>query len=754
VGRIDPNLTRFMAQGEDYLPPSLPNFVADAPTKNSLVPQTPLHQRLTIQVDTVSALPRYPTPQERRSRLDLYYQLLPFNYTEPWTYFQQTRHAPGLRSVIPLAAAPDSDDDTEILLNLHDTLRALPLIEAKLGGKTPKIQSSAVNPYQSFVNNDPTLSTLLHANGISFGQSVGYLADTWYISVTLQLQELAKQYDTIIAIPKGGLPDAYSAHLLDLNPMIWELHAHGLKNPTSRWVTPFDPERIRGKRVLLLDKDTVTGATILAAQKELAEYQPAALGAYFHFNRQANAFTIGSLASAIAILEKAGVTVHEPMSTPLAPFRPLVTHLHEKLETPLGRLRKATRALIAAINERFPKGKQRTEEMARLKEVIDFYYSLNPLVPGMQAVQEELIGKLEADLRAADTNQPIITIHTHNVLMDGAESLALARYTISDEIIIPDPPDFEPIKTAEDINRLRDNRELQKNFLRHLTDREDLFQTHQNPTWFEEQLFSEAERQERVSSALESGMRRYLYQSTVDADEWTGLTQEMVAKINKAKVEDVEVAVLGYGETSRLIGALLAFGVKVTAIEVLSHVVDLDDPMDVMTHRTLTPTQLEEKFPNHDGRLKVVDVMEMDEESLPNFDLIFGITPESSTIDSAMMLAKPNTRIVFQTFPFGGYELDKMKIERHVASGEFRQVGKWDLSNPVFETTYGQKNMGATVFMLEQSIDLEDVRSMPSTLDQGRMTSSPRSATSHTRGLATHRLARLGTARQALKSGI
>ena len=97
----------------------------------------------------------------------------------------------------------------------------------------------------------------------------------------------------------------------------------------------------------------------------------------------------------------------------------------------------------------------------------------------------------------------------------------------------------------------------------------------------------------------------------------------------------------------------------------------------------------------------------MSKEEVRDFDLIFDITPESATIDSALMLAGSNTRIVFQTFHYGAYELAKTRIEQNVSSGEFRQVGEWDLSGSLFKTIYesmyGRKDKGATLFLLEKA---------------------------------------------------
>ncbi|MBI4412358.1 MAG: phosphoribosyltransferase, partial [Deltaproteobacteria bacterium] len=249
MAKIDANLARFVAEREGYLPPRPAVIDARFVDHSSSSPEI-----IQLKLDLMdSSLPRYPTPEQRERRLDSLYRIVPDWYHNAWREFHALGHAHGMRTVITIPEREDSSDVHRILHELHDSMRGAEYVDNFTRDRSNR--NAFHNPFQGFLINDLFLLPLLVADSKAFAESLGFDGTHVLVQPALQLQELAKQYDTVIAITKGGLPDAYMAHLLGLDPMIWDLHAHERKKPVSRWVTPFDRTRIEGKRVLLLDKD-------------------------------------------------------------------------------------------------------------------------------------------------------------------------------------------------------------------------------------------------------------------------------------------------------------------------------------------------------------------------------------------------------------------------------------------------------------------------------------------------------------------
>src|SRR4030095_13122205 len=179
------------------------------------------------------------------------------------------------------------------------------------------------------------------------------------------LKSLSQSYDLIVAIAKGGLFLGGMADFLDLPVRVIEVHAHDREYPTAKFIDEIRPEEITGKRILFLDKDTITGASIREAVKLFAPFSPGAMGAFFTFE-------IGNIIPKVTVesLKKQGIAMHFPDEVEPSPSLPLFYWGHEKLGTPLGRFRRILQtfeALIPLFQKESPEAAQRVREYLNLK---------------------------------------------------------------------------------------------------------------------------------------------------------------------------------------------------------------------------------------------------------------------------------------------------------------------------------------------------------------------------------------------------
>lgn len=90
---------------------------------------------------------------------------------------------------------------------------------------------------------------------------------------------LTPNYDVGVSIAHGGLWSAYAFDFFGLPIIIAEAHRKG-KGATFRWHD--SPERIKDSRVLVLDKDAVTGRTLRRTVREIEKYSPKSLDLFFN----------------------------------------------------------------------------------------------------------------------------------------------------------------------------------------------------------------------------------------------------------------------------------------------------------------------------------------------------------------------------------------------------------------------------------------------------------------------------------------
>jgi len=108
---------------------------------------------------------------------------------------------------------------------------------------------------------------------------------------------LVQQYDVSVPIAKGGLFAGYMFEQFGLPSIICEYHSKGRKKGFG-WIN--SPEAIRDAKVLVLDKDCVSGRTLGAVLKEIRKYSPAVVDVCFNHNPlPTNSYGIGTFSQNI-----------------------------------------------------------------------------------------------------------------------------------------------------------------------------------------------------------------------------------------------------------------------------------------------------------------------------------------------------------------------------------------------------------------------------------------------------------------------
>ena len=105
--------------------------------------------------------------------------------------------------------------------------------------------------------------------------------------------ELIPQYDVGVGVARGGLWSSYIFSLLDLPVIVGKAYAHGRERTRFKWHD--NPDGLRGKRVLVLDKDVVTGASLRKTFKAMKPYQPVKVDVFLNHNPVEREEGLGSL---------------------------------------------------------------------------------------------------------------------------------------------------------------------------------------------------------------------------------------------------------------------------------------------------------------------------------------------------------------------------------------------------------------------------------------------------------------------------
>ncbi len=205
------------------------------------------------------------------------------------------------------------------------------------------------------------------------------------------ISSLSPSYDVCVALARGGLFAGTVAELLGHKVITLQVAAHDQKNPWSRFIGEVHPEDIRGKRVLLLEDDTVSGASIKEAVKALKPFGPVSMGVFFNHGYE---YFDGK---GLEITRSLGLAVHHSENMTYEPSLPFFYRLHEALNTSLGRLRKVNRAFEEVLD-----ACTRSDVASTLKTYTDeqerLYFALNHFLPGMEKVREAIVHNLESSL--------------------------------------------------------------------------------------------------------------------------------------------------------------------------------------------------------------------------------------------------------------------------------------------------------------------------------------------------------------------
>lgn len=128
---------------------------------------------------------------------------------------------------------------------------------------------------------------------------------------------LARNYDLGIGIARGGLWSTYIFNLFDLETHVVDSHKIG-KSASFKWISG-DPDAVKGKKVIVFDKDICSGRTLRRVGRELAELHPESLDLfmnvpstmllhkvpdYFQHTFYPKCMTYESLCDAIDVLEE------------------------------------------------------------------------------------------------------------------------------------------------------------------------------------------------------------------------------------------------------------------------------------------------------------------------------------------------------------------------------------------------------------------------------------------------------------------
>jgi len=205
----------------------------------------------------------------------------------------------------------------------------------------------------------------------------------------IAIRNLSRQYDVAVPIARGGLKQGAIAHLWGMPTKIVDIAAHNRKVPRGKWINPVQKKDFEGKKVLLFDKDAVSGASIRKALSMLARFRPLKVDAYFPYDE----VPAGSNGTGTRIENlPPELTAYYPENAPLQNAGDVYIEAHEKLETPYGRRRK-TETLFIEEAERIKKEFPELSESIRtyIIERCRLWDSLNPMVAGISDVREQML---------------------------------------------------------------------------------------------------------------------------------------------------------------------------------------------------------------------------------------------------------------------------------------------------------------------------------------------------------------------------
>jgi len=203
------------------------------------------------------------------------------------------------------------------------------------------------------------------------------------------IRNLAQEYNVAVPIARGGLRQGAIARLWDMPTRIVDIAAHKRKVARGKWVNPVSAEDFNEKRVLLFDKDAVTGASVRKAVSMLKEFQTKSVGAYFtHEVLESGSAGIGTTTRGLP----EELEIFSPKNASMKNAGDAYVEAHEKLETLYGRRRKAERQFIEEaekMRQQFPELAESLKAFA--SKQFSVFDSLNPNLAGIAEVRENIL---------------------------------------------------------------------------------------------------------------------------------------------------------------------------------------------------------------------------------------------------------------------------------------------------------------------------------------------------------------------------
>jgi hypothetical protein len=152
----------------------------------------------------------------------------------------------------------------------------------------------------------------------------------------IAIRNLARDHDIAVPIARGGLYQGAIAKLWGMKTRTVDVAAHKRKVARGKWVDQVLPEDFNDKRILLFDKDAVTGATTRKTISMLSRYKPKSISAYFtHPGMHRGEIKIGTILESLP----PDLEVFDLNNTSLEEGGDAYIEAHERLETLYGRRR-------------------------------------------------------------------------------------------------------------------------------------------------------------------------------------------------------------------------------------------------------------------------------------------------------------------------------------------------------------------------------------------------------------------------------
>ncbi len=306
------------------------------------------------------------------------------NTYEAMRVFEAVQDFQGLRKIadVLLREQPDSFDLPRVLNDLEDQENIRNILNR---GEVALRERAYERAFDSL--NEPLyeyIGRFLEENGAL--QATGMINEGIDL---VAIRNLAREYDIAVPIARGGLKQGAIAHFWGMPTRIIDIAAHKRKVPKGEWINPVAPEDFNGKRVLLFDKDAVTGSSVQKTVSMLEPFRIKSIGVYFtHPVLEPGSDGIGTITDGLP----KGLKIFSPGNAPLEHAGDIYLEAHERLETLYGRRRKAERQFIeeaGKVQERFPELADALRAFASKQfHVFDF---LNPYVPGMPEVRERIL---------------------------------------------------------------------------------------------------------------------------------------------------------------------------------------------------------------------------------------------------------------------------------------------------------------------------------------------------------------------------